>query len=125
MSMHITVDLFANATDNIRWTTTLFVLKFPTNELLGNLMNWRWYTKYHIEEDIITYIISRSTIVFNYHIGRQTLYTNFQFGKFRRAVNHTYDAIKHELNVNMVYIECMMQNIHKNSKEINNINGIV
>ena len=53
MPMHIMVDLSANAANNIRWTTTLFVLKFPTDELLGNLIDQGWDTKYHIGEDMV------------------------------------------------------------------------
>ena len=53
MPMYIMVDLFANAANNLRRTTTLFILKFPTDELLGNLMDRGWDTKYHIEEDVV------------------------------------------------------------------------
>ena len=39
MPMHIMMDLFASSIDNIQRTTTLFVLKFPMDELLGNQMD--------------------------------------------------------------------------------------
>ena len=108
MPMHIMVDLFANATDNIWRTTTLFVLKFPTDKLLGNLMDRGWDTKYHIGEDIVKCVVIKSSIVFRYHVGRQTLYTNFHYGRFRGASNGTWDAIKHEVNVDMVSMQCTL-----------------
>ena len=108
MPMHIMVDLFANAIDNIRRTTTLFVLKFPMDELLGNLMDRGWDTKYHIGEDVVKCVVIRSSMVFTYHIGRQTLYINFHYGRFWGAANGTWDAIEHEVNVDMMSVQCML-----------------
>ena len=77
MPIHIMVALFTNVVDSIRRTTTLFLLKFPIDELFGNLMDPGWNTKYHIGEDIIKCIIIKPSIVFTYHIDRKILYTNF------------------------------------------------
>ena len=89
MPMHIMVDLFANIVDNIQRTTILFVLKFPTDELLGNLIDQGWDTKYHIVEVVVKCIVIMSSMVFRYHIGRQTLYTNFDYDRFWGAANKT------------------------------------
>ena len=109
MPMHIMVDLFANTADNIRWTTTLFFLKFSTDELLGNLMDQGWNTKYHIGEDIVKCIVIRPSIVFRYHVGRQTLYMIFHYGRFWGPANGTWDAIEHEVNVDMESVQCTLQ----------------
>ena len=108
MPMHIMVDLFANAANNIRWIATLFVLKFPTNELLGNLMDRRWDTKYHIGEDVVKCIVIKPSIVFTYHAGRQTLYMNFHYGRFWGAANRIWNAIEHEVNMDMVSMQCTL-----------------
>ena len=72
LPMHIMLDLFANATDNIKRTTTLFVLKYSIDELLGSLLDWGWDTKYHIGDNITkSCIVNWPIIVFRYHIGRQ------------------------------------------------------
>ena len=47
-------------------------------------------------------------MVFRYHVGRQTLYTNFNYGRFRGAANGTWNAIEHEVNVDMVFVQCML-----------------
>ena len=108
MPMHIMVDLFANIANNIWRTTTLFVFKFPMDELLGNLMDQGWDTKYYIGEDVVKCAVMRSSIVFKYHIGRQTLYTNFHYGRFWSAANGTWDTIEHEVNVDMVSVQCTL-----------------
>ena len=105
MPMHIMVDLFGNATKSIWRTTTLFVLKFPMDKLLGNLMDHGWNTKYHIGEDVVKCIVIRSSMVFKYHVGKQTLYTIFHDGRFWGAANGTWDAIEHEVNVDMVSMQ--------------------
>ena len=64
--------------------------------------------QYHIGEDVVKCIVIRPSIVFKYHIGRQTLYTNFHYGRFQGAANGTWLAIEHEVNVDMVSVQCTL-----------------
>ena len=47
-------------------------------------------------------------MVLRYHVGRQTLYTNFYYGRFWCAANGTWDAIEHEVNVDMMSMQCTL-----------------
>jgi hypothetical protein len=109
MPIHVMVDLFAIAGDNIRRTATLFIVQSPSEALLSSLMNPGWGEKFHLGQDVIKCVVNRPSIVFRYHVGRQTLYTRFQYTRFRGAANNKWDAIDHLPDVEMVSVRCVFR----------------
>lgn len=93
LPMHVMVDLFATAGENVRRTTTMYVFKDPSQTLLSDLMNPGWDEKVVIGQDITKCVVNRESIVFRYHVGRQVLYANFQYARFRSGPSQTWIAI--------------------------------
>lgn len=64
LPLHVFVDLFAPDGDNMRRTSTLYVLNNPSDELFASLMDPGWEQKIVVAKDIVRCTISMPSVTF-------------------------------------------------------------
>ena len=64
MPIHIMVDLFPIATEDVRRTTTMYIFQHPSPDLLNDVMDSSWKEKLVVGHDITKCVVYGASIIF-------------------------------------------------------------
>jgi hypothetical protein len=105
MPFHVMVDLFSVAS-NMHRTTTFFVFKEVTHNLMASLMDSGWDSKISVGDDVIKCSIDQQSLTFRFHVGRSTLYANFRYNRERLISGSQWEMIDQASPIQVLRIEC-------------------